>query len=73
MTAPHGHSSAYLLDDSSYYERYLGYLQEMLKVFEPNDMNQRYDKIIQILRSYAADDVSIEAFDADMLALKQRT
>jgi spore coat protein H len=64
----------YLLDDPSYYERYINYLEETSNgVFNPDKLAQKYQQLAELIAPYAAEEEGKDAFEAAVQELTERT
>ena len=53
----------YLLDEPTYYAKYIGYLEETAnELFVPEEMAAKYEAIAAIIEPYASEDVGAETF-----------
>jgi spore coat protein H len=64
----------YLLDDPTYYERYINYLEETSSsLFTPDKMAQKYQQLAELIAPYATEEEGKDAFEAAVQALTERT
>ena len=63
----------YLLDDPTYYARYIGYLHETSEtVFVANELASQVQRLAELIGPYVAQESSQEAFDAAVQQLIDR-
>jgi spore coat protein H len=64
----------YLLDDPTYYERYISYLEETSSgLFDPDKLAQKYQQLAELIAPYAAEEEGKDAFEAAVQELTERT
>jgi spore coat protein H len=64
----------YLLDDPSYYERYINYLEETSNgVFNPDKLAQKYQQLAELIAPYAAEEEGEDTFESAVQSLTERT
>lgn len=64
----------YLLDDPTYYEKYVGYLAETAELFNPETMTAKYEALAALIQPYAAADegeVVFETAVTELISLSQ--
>jgi len=64
----------YLLDDPTYYERYINYLEETSNgVFNPDKLAQKYQQLAELIAPYATEEEGKDAFESAVQSLTERT
>ncbi|MEZ4595052.1 MAG: CotH kinase family protein [Chloroflexota bacterium] len=64
----------YLLDDPTYYEKYVGYLAETADLFDPDVMIAKYEALAALIQPYAAADEGEAVFEtavSELISLTQ--
>lgn len=64
----------YLLDDPTYYDTYIGYLEETSSsLLDPEQLGEKYQQLAELIAPIAAEEAGEEAFEAAVQELTERT